>query len=76
MGASEEDISRPITLYVDQFVFDDIDMSHLNRKRVTTVDVEMSLVDARELARYMQERLSDGAPGSIRIRIRGFLTLG
>lgn len=72
----DEDVSRPITLYVDQFIFDDIDMSHLNHKRVTVVDIEMSLVDARELSSYMRYRLDDQVPGSIRIRIRGCLMLG
>lgn len=73
---SDEDVSRPVTLYVERFVFDDISMDHLQRKRVTVVDVEMSLLDARELARYLQERLDGELPGSIRIRIRGLLSLG
>lgn len=74
--ASNEDVSRPITLYVEQFEFDDIDMEYLHRKRVTVMDVEMSLSDARELARYLQTRLNGEMPGTIRVRIRGLLSLG
>lgn len=73
---SNEDVSRPITLYVDEFEFDDISMDHLQRKRVTVVDLEMSLLDAHELSRYLRERLDGEIPGSIRIRIRGLLSLG
>lgn len=73
---SDEDISRPFTLYVEGFQFDDLTMDHLQRRRVTVMDVEMNLLDARELARYLQERLNGEVPGSIRIRIRGLLSLG
>lgn len=73
---SDEDVSRPITLYVDAFEFDDLSLDHHQRKRVTVVDVEMSILDARELTRYLQERLNGELPGSIRIRIRGSLSLG
>ena len=70
-----DDIARPITIYVDRFQFEDISMEHLERKRISVLDMEMSRQEAEKLRAFLRDRLSDNMRGSVRVRIFGNLVI-
>lgn len=71
----KEEISRPIVLYVSHFQFEDISMGHLEKKRVSVIDVEMDYIEAEKLMTFLERRLKRQLPGTIRIRIYGTLVI-
>jgi hypothetical protein len=70
-----DDFARPITVYVSRFQFEDISMEHLERKRISVIDVEMSYQDAEVLRKFLKQRLDKPMHGAVRIRIYGNLVI-
>ncbi len=68
---TKDDHSRPITLYVEKV--QQPDLEYIERRRITTVDVELSNIQAQELTDYLQSRKDQ--IGAIRIRLSGRLVL-
>ncbi len=66
---------RPITLYVSRFEFENISLEHLERKRVSVIDVEMSYQETERLMKFLEKRMATKTPGSVRIRIFGNLVI-
>jgi len=70
-----DDIARPITLYVSRFEFDHINLDYLERKRISVIDVEMSYQEMVKLSEFLQNRLNEKTPGAVRVRIYGSLVI-
>jgi len=70
------DIMRPITLYVSKVSLENLSMDHIERHRITVIDIEIGSNDARKLAEHIERRVADHANiGAIRVRLHGNLVL-
>ena len=71
----QEEITRPITLYVSRISFDAQNLKYMERRRITVVDVEISASDTKILMDHLKERMKQNAPGAIRFRLLGRLVI-
>jgi len=72
----DADIMRPITLYVSKVNLENLSMNHIERHRITVIDIEMGSNDARKLAEHISRRVADHTNiGAIRVRLHGNLVL-
>jgi hypothetical protein len=76
MPIDPDEVMRPVTLYVSKIRTHGINLDHLERRRITTMDLEMTLKDANELSKYLLERIEQGGTGAIRVRFEGSLVHG
>ena len=72
----DADIMRPITLYVSKVSLENLSMDHIERHRITVIDIEMGSNDAKKLAEHILRRVAEHSNiGSIRVRLHGNLVL-
>jgi len=72
----DADIMRPITLYVSKVSLENLSMDHIERHRITVIDIEMGSNDARKLAEHISRRVVEHSDiGAIRVRLHGNLVL-
>jgi len=72
----DTDIMRPITLYVSKVSLENLSMNHIERHRITVIDIEMSSNDAKKLADHISKRIAKHSDvGAIRVRLHGNLVL-
>lgn len=71
----EPEVTRPIVLHVERIDFNVPTMEHIRRRRVTALDLEMSIQDAQKLAEYLIARANRDTPGAVRIRLYGHLVI-
>ena len=72
----DADIMRPITLYVSKVDLENLSMDHIERHRITVIDIEIGSNDARKLAEHITRRIADHTNiGAIRVRLHGNLVL-
>ncbi len=71
--AQREDISRPVTLYVEKVDTAPTLQEYFETKRTSVIDIEITAVQAVQIIEYIHERNRDGANASIRIRFMGRL---
>ena len=72
----DTDIMRPITLYVSKVSLENLSMDHIERHRITVIDIEMSSNDAKKLADHISKRVVEHSDvGAIRVRLHGNLVL-
>ena len=72
----DTDIMRPITLYVSKVSLENLSMDHIERHRITVIDIEMGSNDAKKLAEHILRRVAEHSNiGSIRVRLHGNLVL-
>ena len=71
---SNDEQTRPITLYVER-VITDPNMQFIERRRLSSIDIEISCQDAEQLIEYLRKRNCQGLPGAIRVRLLGRLIL-
>ena len=70
------DVMRPITLYVSKVSLENLSMDHIERHRITVIDIEIGSNDARKLAEHIARRVADYTNiGAIRVRLHGNLVL-
>ena len=70
------DVMRPITLYVSKVSLENLSMNHIERHRITIIDIEMGSNDAKKLAEHILRRVAEHSNiGSIRVRLHGNLVL-
>ena len=70
------DVMRPITLYVSKVSLENLSMDHIERHRITVIDIEIGSNDARKLAEHIARRVADHTNiGAIRVRLHGNLVL-
>lgn len=71
-----DDVTRPITLYVEKVEQEPPDIADLiESRRVSVVDIELTCQQARELVVALRKRDCRETIGSIRIRFKGRLVL-
>ena len=72
----DADIMRPITLYVSKVSLENLSMNHIERHRITVIDIEIGSNDARKLAEHISRRIAEHSNiGAIRVRLHGNLVL-
>ena len=72
----DTDIMRPITLYVSKVSLENLSMNHIERHRITIIDIDMGSNDAKKLAEHILRRVAKPSDiGSIRVRLHGNLVL-
>ena len=72
----DADIMRPITLYVSKVDLENLSMDHIERHRITVIDIEIGSNDARKLVEHIERRVADHTNiGAIRVRLHGNLVL-
>jgi len=72
----DTDIMRPITLYVSKVSLENLSMNHIERHRITVIDIEISSNDAKKLADHISKRIAGHSDvGAIRVRLHGNLVL-
>ena len=70
------DVMRPITLYVSKVSLENLSMNHIERHRITIIDIEMGSNDAKKLAEHIMRRVEEhNEIGAIRVRLHGNLVL-
>ena len=70
------DVMRPITLYVSKVSLENLSMNHIERHRITIIDIEMGSNDAKKLAEHILRRVVEhNEIGAIRVRLHGNLVL-
>jgi len=69
----EDDVSRPVTLYVEKVEPNPEINYFIEKRRVSVIDIEVSKPLAEQIIEYLQER-SQGQTGAIRLRLLGRLT--
>ena len=70
------DVMRPITLYVSKVSLESLSMDHIERHRITVIDIEMGSNDARKLAEHISRRVVKQSDiGAVRVRLHGNLVL-
>jgi hypothetical protein len=67
-----EDISRPVTLYVERVDTSPELKKYIEQRRVTAIDIEITQIHAAQIIEYLKER-SHGQSGAIRLRLLGTL---
>ena len=76
MASHNQDSIRPITLYVSHVDTENLTLEHLTKRHISMIDIEMSRPEAEVLLKQLAKRVKDHiAPGAIRIRLYGHLTL-
>jgi len=70
------EVMRPVTLYVSKVQTSGITMDHAIKQRITSMDIEVTIEDAKVLAMYLQERIEEGGSAGIRVRLEGHLLHG
>jgi len=65
-----------VTLYVSKVQTSGITMDHAIKQRITSMDIEVTIEDAKVLAMYLQERIEEGGSAGIRVRLEGHLLHG
>ena len=72
----DADIMRHITLYVSKVSLENLSMDHIERHRITVIDIEIGSNDARKLVEHIERRVADHTNiGAIRVRLHGNLVL-
>ena len=75
MPEKREDISRPMTLYVEK-INTDPNIGYIERRRVSVIDIELTCEAAEELVEYLRKRqCGNEIIGAIRVRLLGRLIL-
>lgn len=70
---AKEDVSRPVTLYVQKVETNPAMLEFLESTRVSVIDIEIPILQAIQIAEYIHERNADGLNSSVRIRLSGRL---
>jgi len=80
MAKQKSDALRPVTLYVSKIETNEISLDYMERPRVTTMDLEMTLQDAQILSDFLLESLKakhvGAVLGAVRVRFEGNLVHG
>ena len=66
-----DDISRPVTMYVEKIETNPSMERIFERRRVSVIDIEIPIIQAVALMEYLRERNNQGNTGSIRVRLLG-----
>lgn len=69
----KEDISRPVTLYVEKVDTAPTMQEYFETKRTSVIDIELTVQQTIQISEYIHERNNQGANGAIRIRLLGRL---
>jgi hypothetical protein len=67
----QDDISRPVTMYVEKIETNPSMARVFERRRVSVIDIEIPIIQAVALMEYLRERNNQGHTGSIRVRLLG-----
>jgi hypothetical protein len=67
------DVSRPAVLYAESVDLTPDIEAYLETRRLSVIDIELDFIMAEEIKKHLQERISRGAVGSIRLRFTGRL---
>ena len=73
MQKQKEDISRPVTLYVERVENNPKILEFIEQRRVSVIDIEVTAGQAVQIMEYLRERNNQGNSGTIRIRLSGRL---
>lgn len=65
------DKQHPITTLYVEHIDTNPSMDNRMERRKTSIDLEMSIMNARELKIELEQRLAENHPGAIRIRFTG-----
>ena len=75
MPEKDEDVTRPITLYVEK-VSTDPNISYIERRRVSVIDIELTCEATEEMIEYLNKhKCENKIVGAIRVRLMGRLIL-
>ena len=69
----EDDVSRPVTLYVEKVEPNPEINYFLEKRRISVIDIEITKAHAEQIVEILQERSQDQT-GAIRLRLLGRLT--
>ena len=69
----QDDISRPVTLYVERVENNPKILEFIEQRRVSVIDIEVTASQAVQIMEYLRERNNQGNSGTIRIRLSGRL---
>jgi hypothetical protein len=64
---------RPIAVHVQKIAYD-VTLTHIYRKRVAVIDLELTHKHVEDLLKNLQERLKNER-GAIRVRFEGLMVL-
>lgn len=71
----QDEIKRPITLYVHEVIDEIPDLEHLHTVPTWAMDLELNERDAIKLRDYLSKRIDQHVGGTIRARCKGHLVI-
>jgi hypothetical protein len=69
-----DDQQRPVTLYVEN-IDTRPNLPRIERVRTSALDIEISEYVAEQLHKFLEEQISAGITGAIRVRLTGRLVI-